>query len=310
MSNSTFKSYDIEAIKARLNAAATAATKKSSTDSQQRSKISFWKPEVTQPDQEHEIRFLPITVAFNNENEPFQQVLYYDKFCKNRLIAPFQFSEADPVKEMEQKLLKSKDRAKRSLLRYFNSKERYYAVLIVRGQEDKGPQLWEMSKELCYNIYKTSFVHKNYKNANLLDPDKGQDFTVSVTPQYEKDGSVKTYNGHPCKEYVVAPLVTPSKIHENEETQKKILAAIPDLQSYFKAQVKTPEQITETIENFIAQLDAGVAPEQAKVNLASVREEQPGTESLGTDQKKTNGVSSEAAVVKAEADIEAAFSHF
>ena len=121
-------SYNLDAIKAAL----TKGDKTASTKTGATSKTAYWKPTIG----EHDIRFLPIQTT---SGEPFQEVLYYDKFTDRRIVAPYAFGMPDPIKEQFDLLRKTKEGWE--IAKNLRAKERFYAVVIVRGEEDKGPQV-------------------------------------------------------------------------------------------------------------------------------------------------------------------------
>ena len=127
-------SYNLDAIKAALSK----NDKTSTTSKTATLKNVYWKPTLG----EHDIRFLPIQ---NSSNEPFQTVAYYSEpLSSQRLVAPYSFGLADPIKEQFEELRNSKKHPDGwTIAKNLRAKERFYAVILVRGEEDKGPQIWE-----------------------------------------------------------------------------------------------------------------------------------------------------------------------
>lgn len=237
-------SYSIEAIKAKL----LAQQNKVNTNNKPRQKLSFYKPEVG----EHDIRFLPYE---DKDKQPVQEVIYYTNLIEDeRFIAGYQFGLEDPINQLRTKLLEETDYSKKSLLTYLKEKSRIYAVILDRGQEDKGPQVWEISPALRDALYGI-LAHKDYADEAMFDPDTGYDFTLSVQPEVGPDGKAKLFKGKAVKKFTLTPRRKPSKLASKADTQKKILDAMPDLRGYFTAQVKKPEDMMNLLTTRISQLE-------------------------------------------------------
>lgn len=202
-------------------------------------KMNWFKPGLGQ----HDIRFLPYTDA---NGQPFQEVAYYDSklLSEMRFVAPTQFGLKDPVLELLTELKKDRSKEAWTLWKNLTPRERYYAPIVVRGEEEKGVQIWELNSRLVRDIYGI-LAHPDYKDENLMDPEKGYDFTVMVSP------TDKTFNGNAVKEIKLQPRRKPSPLAAKDSDREKLLAGIPNLESYFKSQVKTEEQMNTMLENFM-----------------------------------------------------------
>lgn len=235
-------SYNLESIRAAL-------TKNDKTASKQTTgtKNVYWKPVIG----EHDIRFLPTQ---NSTNEPFLAVAYYSEpLTQQRIVAPYAFGLADPIKEQYEELRNSKKHPNGwSIAKNLRAKERYYAVIIVRGEEDKGPQIWEFSKETRDQVYGI-LTHKDNIDEDMLSPEVGYDFTCSVTPVIE-GGKPRLFKGSPVKQVNLQARKKPSPLSKDKAQSKKWLDAVPNLEETFKRQCKAPEELVEILENFVAQL--------------------------------------------------------
>lgn len=235
-------SYNLDAIKAALTKGDKTATNKTGTAS----KTVYWKPTIG----EHDIRFLPIQ---SSTGEPFQEVLYYDKFTERRIVAPYGFGQPDPIKEQFDTLRKTKEGWE--IAKHLRGKERFYAVIIVRGEEDKGPQVWEFSKDTRDTIYGI-LTHKDNTDEDMLSPEVGYDFTCAVSPVIE-GGKPRLFNGSPVKQINLQARKKPSPLSKDKAQVKKWLDTTPNLEDMFKKQCKTAEELVEVLENFVAKLSGG-----------------------------------------------------
>lgn len=238
--------YNLNAIKSKIEQLSGAKKGGGTGQGGQKQKINWFKPGLGQ----HNIRFLPYTDA---NGQPFQEVAYYDSklLAEMRFVAPSQFGLKDPVLELLTELKKDRSKEAWTLWKNLQPKERYYAPILVRGEEQKGVQIWELNSRLVRDIYGV-LAHPDYKDENLMDAEKGYDFTVMVSP------TDKTFNGNAVKEIKLQPRRKPSPLSENDAEKEKILAGIPNLEAYFKAQVKSEEAMSSILENFMHSSTDGV----------------------------------------------------
>ena len=246
--------YNLDAIKAQLNKAASKQSGTAGTGDLP--KINYWKATIG----EHDIRFLPYQ---DSQGQPFQEVLYYKQpFVEPRVVAPCTFGMPDPIKETFEILRKDRDKDKWKTTKLLQPQERFYAVIIVRGEEEekKGPQLWEMSKDIRDDIYKV-LTHKDNVDEQMFDPEVGYDFTITVTQATDPSGKPRTFNGYPVKSYTPMARKKPSKLHAKAAQVKAWLEAMPKLEEFFKRQVKSPEDCNQLLEAFVARNSAsGASP--------------------------------------------------
>jgi len=183
-------SYDIKALKEKLNKLNSNNGKSGSGEKKKdQVKLLWWKPSLGA----NEIRFLPYN---DGSGQPFQEIGYYNskQLSENRIVAPCQWGMPDPIQDLMVKLRKNRqDNATWQLMKQLNVRESYYAPVLVRGQEDKGVQIWEMSMKVLNQVY-TKLSHPDYEKEDLFDPKEGYDFTVTAVD------SGKQFNGYAVKE--------------------------------------------------------------------------------------------------------------
>lgn len=277
--------YNLDAIKQKIADLNGDNKPKSGKQNKDRPKLTWFKPKLGNSGESnsYEIRFLP----FVSKNEqPVQEVSYYDnkQLHEYRLVAPAQFGKEDPVFDFLEEL--RKDRSKESF-RMFNSlrpKDRYYVPIIVRGEEDKGVQVWELNPKLLKDIYST-LAHPDYAEENMMDPTEGFDFTLKVTD------SGKTFQNYIVKDYDLQPRRKSSPLAPTKKAQKELVDSIPDLEGYFESMVRDGEYLTKLVENFIAKKAGGdeeeVSSEESKTNTVS-----RGAKSSDNDEKAAKDIDS------------------
>jgi len=99
----------------------------------------FWKPKAGK----HQIRIVPNT--FRKE-WPLREVQMHYGFSKGPILALSNWGEEDPITDFAKKLRKSSDKDDWTLANKISPKTRYFAPVIVRGEESAGVRLWEVGK--------------------------------------------------------------------------------------------------------------------------------------------------------------------
>lgn len=235
--------YDIEELKKKLNALS--STKKSTGD---KAKINWWKAVPGK----HEVRFLPL---YNEDGslhkQPFFEVVYYDNkdLAERRLVQPAQFGLPDPIKEAALSIAHDKSKEGWLVRKKLQAKERYYAPIIVRGEEEKGVQIWEISAKICKDVF-ALLVSDDWADEDMFSVDKGYDFNIDVSP------TDKTFNGYVVNEIKILPKRKDSKLHAKKEQVDAWLKAVPNFEAFFKSQVKTQDELVAIVTNFF-QLQMG-----------------------------------------------------
>ena len=162
---------DLNKIKSRLSEVSEGKKKYSSE------KIDYttlyWKPRKVGS---YRVRFVPSKI---NVDDPFQEVMMHYGFTKFPILALTNWGEKDPITEMAKKLYKSEDTEDWELAKKIRPKSRYFAPIIVRGEEDKGVRLYEFGT----NVLKTLLsVASKADYGDFTDVLEGFDFELEATP--------------------------------------------------------------------------------------------------------------------------------
>lgn len=232
--------YDVNAIREKM-LKLNGGNKKSNSAEKDRPKLTWWKPTLGVS----EIRFLPYD---DGRGQPFQEISYYNskRLSENRVVAPFQWEMPDPIQELLTKLRKNRqDDATWKLMKQLQARESYYAPIIVRGQEDKGVQIWEMSQKVLNQIY-SKLSNPDYADEYLFDPKEGFDFTVTAVD------SGREFNGYAVKDITVDVRRKSSPLAKTQKERDDIMASIPNLLEHFKAFVPGEERLNEMVINFLS----------------------------------------------------------
>lgn len=213
---------DLEAIKKRV--AELSGVKKTSS-------VQLWKPSLG----EHKIRCLPWKGA--PDGQPFMERWFYYIGDNAGILAPNQFGKPDPINDLIRKLYGSGKPDDRVLAKKLAPKMRCYAPVIVRGEEDKGVQIWSFGK-IIYQRMLGFFLDEEV--GDILSPTEGFDLKVSITKQPGKQFNDTT----------VDPARRPTKLHEDAKQMETWLNAIPNLDDMYR--LKTTQEIETVLNNWLS----------------------------------------------------------
>ena len=213
---------DLEAIRRRV--AELSGLKKTSS-------IQMWKPQLG----EHKIRCLPWKES--PDGQPFTERWFYYLGENAGILTPHQFGKPDPINDLIRKLYSSGKPDDRVLAKKLQPKMRCYAPVVVRGEEDKGVQVWAFGK-LVYQRMLGFFLDEDV--GDILSPLEGFDLKVSITKQ----------PGKQFNDTVVDPARRPTKLHENSKQIETWLNAIPNLDDMYR--LKTTQEIETVLNNWLS----------------------------------------------------------
>jgi hypothetical protein len=221
------------------------------------------------------VRILPS--KFDKAN-PFREIYLHYGFSKGPILALTNWGEKDPIVEFTKQLRKSSDKEDWQLAKKIEPKIRYFAPVIVRGEEDKGARLWEFGK-LTYEQLLGIASDEDY--GDYTDISEGRDFTIDAVEDTVANRKVVKCNLR------VKPKTTP--ISEDGALVEKLLEEQPDILAINKRYVfedlqevlnkwLNPEETAEESETPVAsataedeETTAGNAPwekEETKPTLA------------------------------------------
>lgn len=231
---------DLEAIKRRV-------AELNGTAKKQQSNIQMWKPSVG----EYKIRILPSKQA--SEGSPFIERWFYYIGNERGILSPKQFGKPDPIDDLIRKLYATKDPQDREQAKKLSAKMRCYAPVVVRGEEDKGVQVWSFGK-IVYQRLLSFFLDAEI--GDITSPTEGFDLVVKITQQPGKQFADTT----------VDAARRPTRLSDNDETSQKWLDNIPNIDELYKQ--KSTEEIKAVLNSW---LNGDVSPDVASPGNGSVK---------------------------------------
>ena len=212
---------DFEAIKRKLER----------LSGNNRNRNSMWKPTEGE---EHTVRLLSFP---NNDGQPFKELMFYYNIPGQRgLLAPSQFGKRDPIQELINKLRDEGTKESYDLAKKLYPKMRIYAACVVRGEEDKGVQIWGFGKTV-YQKLLGLMLDEDY--GDITDPKTGRDIKVSC-------------NKNPGQQWAmteVTPRGKTTPLSTDRNTAKEWLTNIPSIDDLFTC--KSYDELSTIINNWL-----------------------------------------------------------
>tara|TARA_R110001583_G_scaffold31745_2_gene108228 strand:- start:816 stop:1610 length:795 start_codon:yes stop_codon:yes gene_type:complete len=196
-----------------------------------RNRSSTWKPVEGE---EHTVRLLSFP---DNDGQPFKELWFYYNIGKERgLLAPYQFNNEDPIQELINKLRDEGSKESYDLAKKLYPKMRTYAPVIVRGEEDKGVQIWGFGKTV-YQALLGLMLDEDY--GDITDPLEGRDVKVVCSKQPGMRWAMTE----------VRPRGKQSPLSQNSSQTTEWTSNIPDVSDMF--QCKTYDELAKIINDWL-----------------------------------------------------------
>jgi hypothetical protein len=183
--------------------------------SQQREKIDYTKIFFKPKPGKYQVRLLPNKY---DKAWPIREVQFHYGFAKGPILALSNWGEADPIADFAKQLRKSSDKEDWQLAKKIEPKYRYFAAVVVRGEEHLGARLWEFGK-LTNDQLVGIAADEDY--GDFTDITDGRDFTIEAT-----EDIIAGRKGIKCN-LRVKPKTTP--ISEDAALVEKLLNEQPDI---------------------------------------------------------------------------------
>lgn len=196
-----------------------------------KSRSTMWKPEEGN---KYTVRLLSFP---DNDGQPFKELQFYYNIPGQRgLLAPSQFGKRDPIQELIDKLRSEGTKESYEMAKKLYPKMRVYAPVVVRGEEDKGVQIWSFGK-LVYQALLSLMMDEDY--GDITDIESGTDITVTCTKA----------PGQQWAKTEVLPKRKSSPLSKDNSQTKEWLGSIPDLTTIY--QVKSYDELSGIVNNWL-----------------------------------------------------------
>jgi len=218
----------------------------------------FWKPKLGK----QVVRILP---RKSNKDFPFSEVKFhqYNIFKKN-VYSLENFGEKDPVSQLVHELYEENTESSKDLARKLKPRTKYFAQVLVRGEEGLGARLWEFNKT-TYEKLLSIMADDDF--GDITDVSEGTDLTIEGYNDVIKIGK-RDVN-------YIAVNVTPkrsmSAISENAEMVKTVLENQKEITEIYKKY--SYEEIKKMLHDYINPSEESTEP-KAEVTVAAEDKEE------------------------------------
>lgn len=129
----------------------------------------FWKPKLGK----QVIRIVPRKA---NKDFPFSEVSMHEwKIFKKNVYCLENFGEKDPVVQLVKELYNEGDDDSKDLAKKIRPRTKYYAQVVVRGEESQGVRIWEFNKT-TYEKLLSIMADEDF--GDITDITEGTDLTI------------------------------------------------------------------------------------------------------------------------------------
>ena len=195
----------------------------------------MWKPTEGE---EHVVRLLSFP---DNDGQPFRELWFYYNIGNNPgLLAPNQFNNPDPIQELITNLREDGSKESYELAKKLYPKMRTYAPVIVRGEEDKGVQIWGFGKMVYQNLLGL-MLDEDY--GDITDPTTGRDIKVVCSKQPGKKWAMTE----------VRPRGKESKLSSDTDQASNWLNNIPSLDDIYTC--KSYDELAKIVNDWLNEDD-------------------------------------------------------
>ena len=197
-------------------------------------KEMFWRPQ----DGETTIRIVP-----TEDGDPFKDYWFHYNVGNNPgFMSPKKnFGEEDPLDSFVRSLFKEGSDESIKMAKSLMARQRFFAPVVVRGEEDKGVRVWGFGK-MAYQELLNLVLNPDY--GDITDVDEGTDLVI-------------TYGKPPGAQFpqtTITPRRRPSPLAKTKKVVKEYLEQVPDFTTLFER--KTPAQVQGMLDEFLLGDDA------------------------------------------------------
>ena len=216
----------------------------------------YWKPEA--PKKNESVEYVVRLVPTHNEDPLRQYWIHYNMGVPGFLSPYKNFNEKeDPIQPIIKDLWNDYHEVKKSTdisedertaaltelkaeLKKFSPVDRYYGLVVVRGEEEKGARIWSFSKTVYEEILN---IFMDPECGEINDPETGYDLKVTISN-----------NGKSYSETKVKEAKKPSKLSQDKVLSKKIMDSRPNLDDEIcRNGRKTIGEVENILEKFMNQ---------------------------------------------------------
>lgn len=235
-------------------------------DNSNKRRSRIWKPKIAdgKSKADFKIRFLPYN--HSDDKIPFRRLYFYYNITellgeRSSIVAPHHsYGEPDPIFDFLNHFRSEtgKDPEAYKLYRKLQPQPRFYAPVLVRGEEEAGAQWWSFGKGVQKSIF-DYILDDDMADINVEDPYDGVEFEVNIEKVPGKKWADVTLK--PPARLKLSPLFgTAGK--PDEEKIADVLKQVEDIKNVFPPKSKSEmdailDKLRIRIENGLSFDDVG-----------------------------------------------------
>ena len=214
---------------------------------------AMWKPKPG----EYTVRLVPLPTP---DGQPFvEKKFYYNIGSNPGLLVPPR-GDPDPIQELINKLKSDGTSDSYNIAKKLYPKMRIFSGVIVRGEEDKGVQIWSFGKQV-YQTLLNLMLDVDY--GDITDPKEGRDIKVSITKGPAEEFAKTT----------ITPKPKVTKLCDDAKQASEWLKTTPNVDDFYT--LKTYDELEKIIGDW---LKSGAPGETSKADgseLVTEKKSQP-----------------------------------
>ena len=196
----------------------------------------FWRPQ----DGDQTIRIVP-----PEDGDPFKDYWFHYnlKDASGNDVPGFlspkrNFGENCPLDSFVRQLWQEGSEESRKQAKTLSARQRFFAPVIVRGEEDMGVRLWGFGKT-AYETLLNLVLNPEY--GDITDPETGTDLKLT----YGKPA------GASFPQTKIVPRRRSSPMHDSSDRCRELLESVPDFDEVFATSRKTTAEVQAILDEYL-----------------------------------------------------------
>ena len=204
------------------------------------SKNNFWRPQ----DGDQTLRIVP-----TSDGDPFKDYWFHYnlKDASGNDVPGFlspkrNFGEDCPLDSFVRQLWQDGSEESRKQAKNLSARQRFFAPVLVRGEEDQGVRIWGFGKQ-AYETLLNLVLNPEY--GDITDAETGTDLVIN----YGKPA------GASFPQTKITPRRRSSPLHEDAARSHELLETVPDFDEVFAGSRKTPQEVQGILDEYLLSSD-------------------------------------------------------
>ncbi|QDP51331.1 MAG: putative single-stranded DNA-binding protein [Prokaryotic dsDNA virus sp.] len=191
---------------------------------------NFWKPQEGEQ---------TIRLVCPSDGDPFKDYFFHYLDNVPGFLSPKRnFGEDCPLDTYVRALWNEGSEESRRMAKKLSAKQRFFAPVVVRGEEDQGVRVWGFGKR-AYETLVGLVMNPEY--GDITDPESGTDLVVTYTKPA----------GASFPETKITPRRRSSALLKDTAKGAELLESIPDFDELFASSRKTTTEVQDILDNFL-----------------------------------------------------------